>query len=606
MRWRILFWMLLVALGPLVIMAAQGYHCARQGIIASEEAHLHSVLQSREARLQAWIDQVHSDFRFLTVSPCVRGLCGMSADAPDAASCAEACNLFDDLRRGSPFYNDLVTYDSAWRPIVHSMAGACLLDHGDPGVAGGQSGAAHALAAEPATILPALHESLRTATGLVLSAPHLHIDAGLVMHVGQRVSHSNVGGPAYIVASLTASQRIDPILADRTGLGETGKAYLRLAQGSYLSAGEMLCAPSPVGPAAQAEGTQHAVDRYRDHRGVPVLGVAAALPALACTLVVEMDESEAFAWLTVLRDRAIVTGLITLLLVVLIAWRGARSLAQPLRELASVARRIASGHTEDRVGRLTGAEADEVGRAFNRMIDELDASQKRLAQAASLAAVGELSSRIVHEMRNPLSSIKLNLQALERKVAGDSAYAELAAIASSQVARLEKMLTELLGYGKPLQLSPREVRFAEIAGEVADLCRPEALEREVHLEVADQTGEARFLADPEQLRRALTNLVANAVQASPPGGQVVLAADVSEDEPGRVCITVADEGSGIAAPAKEHLFRPFFTTREEGTGLGLANVKKIAECHGGAVFARNRAEGGALFGILLPLGGMRT
>jgi signal transduction histidine kinase len=588
-RWRILFWMLLVALGPLVIMAAQGYHCARQGIIASQEAHLQSVLQSRETRLQAWLDQIHSDLGFLSVSPCVRGLCGMSAATSDPVCCAQACSLFDDLRSESSFYRDLVTYDSSWNPVVRS----------------GRAGELHA--GESVPILAALRESLQTATGPVLTPLHLHADGRLSMYAGQRVSDSHADRPAYIVASLAASARIDPILADRTGLGETGKAYLLLGEELYLDSGVLRRFPAMGGtsaPPAAADDARQLVGRYRDHLGVPVLGVATALRELAGVLVVEMAEGEAFAWLGVLRDRAIVTGLITLLLVILIASRGARALAQPLRELASVARRIAGGHTEDRVRRLAGAEADEVARAFNRMLDELAASHKRLAQAASLAAVGELSSSVVHEMRNPLSSIKLNLQALRRKVAGDPDHAELAEIASGQVARLERMLTELLGYGKPLQLNPREVRFATIAAEVIDLARPEVDERQVRLEVVDQTGDATVLADPEHLRRALINLVANAVQASVRGGRVVLTADVSEDAPGRMQITVADEGRGIEKVAEEHLFQPFFTTREEGTGLGLANVKKIAECHGGTAFARNRAGNGALFGILLPLGGV--
>ena len=629
LRWRILFWMLPVALGPLVIMAAQGYHCARQAVIASQEAHLRSVLESRRTRLEAWLAQVRSDFRFLEASPCLRGLCGATPASADPDCCAEACNLLNDLQRGSPSYDVLGTYDSEWRLLVWSSGGRCWPPQGAVAdreasrqpKAGGTEGAPEqgAIAEDEASRQhdspgvedaplppPALRENLRTSSELVLTSPQLRGDGRLIMDVGRRISPPEGAGPAYIVANLDVSRRIDPILQDRTGLGETGKAYLLTPGGRYTVAHEPRDASQPAvtRPLPQSiVGARSAVERYLDQGGIRVLGVSTHLSELDCTLVVEIDEGEAFAWLRVLRDRAIATGLVTLLLVLLIALRGARTLAQPLRALATVARRIASGHPEERVGPLEGEEAEEVSRAFNRMIDELDASHQRLLQAASLAAVGELSSSIVHEMRNPLSSIKMNLQALSRQVADDPPHAELAEIAAEQIARLEKMLSELLSYGKPLQLRPVGIPFAELARDVVDLARTEAEARGVELVVEDRAGVTTCAADREQIRRALTNLVINGVQASSRGGRVVLTAEIPSGMPDGVRISVTDQGRGIGGTPADQLFQPFFTTRQEGTGLGLANVKKIAECHGGSVFARNRPEGGACFGILLPRGG---
>jgi signal transduction histidine kinase len=189
---------------------------------------------------------------------------------------------------------------------------------------------------------------------------------------------------------------------------------------------------------------------------------------------------------------------------------------------------------------------------------------------------------------------------LRRRVAEDPTHAELAEIASEQVARLETMLTELLGYGKPLQLQPTEIRFADIAQDVIGLTRTEAEEGEVSVSVEDRTGGESIFADREQIRRALTNLVLNAVQASPRRGRVVLGAEPLTESTDQMRLFVTDEGRGIGSEEADRLFHPFFTTRDEGTGLGLANVKKIAECHGGRPFARNRPTGGALFGIDLP------
>ena len=590
LRWRILFWMLPVALGPLIIMAVQGYHCARQAVIASQEDHLCSVLISRQTRLQSWIEQVASDFRFMEVSPCLRGLCHGGESTHCATSCAEACNLLNDLKAGSPFYEFLGIYDAEWRRQVSSTGSDCHVHPDERVVAHGR-------------LLPAraLREQLAGSDGLVLIPPHICSGGRLIMHAGRRLTPAGAPGLAYIVADLEVSARIDPVLADRTGLGETGRAYLIIAEQLYFAPPDSAAVRLGGGLLASrfASGEMRVV-RYRSIAGAPVLGVATQIPQLASLLVVEIDEQEAFRWLGILRTRALLTGLLTLALVLLFAHGGARNLAAPLRELAAVARRIADGQVEERVGRLPGSEAQALAEAFNQMIDQLDATHRRLLQTAALAAVGELSSSVVHEMRNPLSSIKMNLQALSAKVAGDAMHTELAEIASEQVARVERMLAELLHYGKPLQLRPTALRFADVAREVIDLTRRDAQAKDLVIEVSDETHGMHLWADAEQLKRALTNLLENALQASPAGGRVELAARIRDG----VEISVADRGPGLPPEGVAQLFQPFFTTRDEGTGLGLANVKKIVECHGGAVFALNRPDGGARFGLRLPRGGL--
>jgi signal transduction histidine kinase len=268
-----------------------------------------------------------------------------------------------------------------------------------------------------------------------------------------------------------------------------------------------------------------------------------------------------------------------------------------------VSRRIAEGHHEERLGALPGAEAQDVGTAFNKMLDELAASYRRLSHAASLASVGELSSSVVHEMRNPLSSIKMNLRALREKVQGDAAYRELADIASNQVERLEHMLSDLLGYGKPLHLELTGVRFGDVARDVVDVMRPEAEKRAVSIRVQDHLEDTELKTDREQMRRALTNLVANAVQAAKLNGTVLVTGRIDAQAPERVAISVSDDGPGLSEAQMDKLFQPFFTTRDGGIGLGLANVKKIVDYHGGTVSAENRPEGGAVFTIYLPLKG---
>jgi signal transduction histidine kinase len=196
----------------------------------------------------------------------------------------------------------------------------------------------------------------------------------------------------------------------------------------------------------------------------------------------------------------------------------------------------------------------------------------------------------------------MNLQALQRKVKGDETYTELAEIALHQAARLEQMLSDLLGYGKPLELNISPVRFERLASDVVEMVRKDREEKNVTIEIRDRLRARGILADPEQLRRALTNLLTNAVQSVPPSGKVILSGGVRPGDPEMAEIAVADNGPGIPEAHSDKLFQPFFTAREGGTGLGLANVKKIVDLHGGEVGAGNRPEGGAVFTMTFKLG----
>jgi signal transduction histidine kinase len=345
------------------------------------------------------------------------------------------------------------------------------------------------------------------------------------------------------------------------------------------------------------------VFEYSDFRGEDVLGTAAAIPDLDWILVAEIDREEAFGWLSILRSRAVGTGIVTLALILILAVTFSNRLSKPMKRLANIAHRIADGHHGERLEPLEGKEAQEVGLAFNTMLDQLAASHARLQHAAALAAVGELSTSIVHEMRNPLSSVKMNLQALRRSVEDDNGYSELADIALDQTSRLEKMLTDLLNYGKPLSLDVKEVNFNELADDVVEVARKESEAKNVSLRIENGLKDVTLKADHEQLWRSLTNLVSNAVHAAPQDGSVTISGVLSPESDDWVAISVRDNGLGVDGALKETIFQPFYTTHDGGTGLGLANVKKIAEYHGGKGSVDNSEEGGAVFTLLLPLKG---
>lgn len=583
LRWKILFWMFLVAMGPLFIMAYQGYHCAREAIVKSEEAHLQSVLGSRKARFEAWLAGIKAEFQFLAIAPCVKGVCSNPSDDEERRCTEECCNLLDRLREKNPSFDSLWTFDKDWKVLI-TAAGS------DP---------------HGRDIPEDFRSKMIDGGKLVISSPLPLNEAGVKIFVGCSVEEPESCAAAHIVAAVNLSKTMEPILNDRSGLGKTGKVYLTSPEGRFLGASfDFLGLPEDKNtlPAEHFSTPSSGVLEYTDYLGNRVLGTAGEIPDLNWRVVVEIDENEAFSWLGTLKNHALITGAVTLGIVLFLAVRSAGRLSRPLRELAAVSRRIAEGRPEERVGSLEGTEAREVGRAFNKMLDELAASHRRLVHAASLAAVGELSSSIVHEIRNPLSSIKMNLQALQRKVESDAVHSELADIALDQVESLERMLSGLLNYGKPLKLKLERLSLQAICRDALEVVHKEEEEKGVLVEIENRLGDPFIIADSDQMRQVLVNLLVNAVQAAPSGGKVVVSAKPSPEEPGKVVISVCDNGPGIEESQREHLFKPFFTTREGGTGLGLANVKKIVDYHGGTVSAGNRPEGGAVFSIVLPRG----
>ncbi len=230
--------------------------------------------------------------------------------------------------------------------------------------------------------------------------------------------------------------------------------------------------------------------------------------------------------------------------------------------------------------------------------------ERALAQTASLARIGELTSSIAHEMRNPLSSINMNIKTIQQEL-GDAnpAFHELATIAQEQSRRLENMLNDLLNYGRPLTLQIRPTSFSALVEATFNAIARPRDEKKITIKVHDNLGDTLLEIDRELMIRALTNLVLNAIQWSPEESTIAIASRLSStiSAHDQAIIEVRDCGPGLDSSKSHRLFQPFMTSRPGGTGLGLANVRKIVEYHGGSVTGCNHAEGGALFTITIPI-----
>ena len=235
-------------------------------------------------------------------------------------------------------------------------------------------------------------------------------------------------------------------------------------------------------------------------------------------------------------------------------------------------------------------------------LTELAALQQQMQLKENLAALGELSAGIAHEFKNALATISGYAQMIRAEELGSEA-SDYADHILEQTRNITHVVTEFLKYARPLEISNEPVALQAVVERVIS----DIAEAKPAVQVRSEGAFGNVPGDEGLLRQALLNLVRNAAEAcaaATAGGQVLLAGElVRADDSGSQRIRILDNGPGIENDALGKLFRPFYTTKADGTGLGLAVVQKIIVQHGGQVEARNRPEGGAAFIVTLPLCG---
>ncbi len=243
------------------------------------------------------------------------------------------------------------------------------------------------------------------------------------------------------------------------------------------------------------------------------------------------------------------------------------------------------------------AAAEELAIA-NRRLVEAEASIRR---SERLAALGQLTAGLAHELRNPLGTIKAASELLEshRRAMPDVA-AEIAGYISSEVDRTNSLITRFLDFAKPVQLRTAPVDLNHLADLAIEHLAREDPSRHFNVHRNYEPGLPPVLGDEELLERILFNLIQNAIQASPPGAVVTVK---TRHEQGWVEAAILDRGAGIHAEDQERIFNPFFTTKVGGVGLGLAVSSKIADEHGGAIRVESVPGRGSTFFLRLPVAG---
>lgn len=254
------------------------------------------------------------------------------------------------------------------------------------------------------------------------------------------------------------------------------------------------------------------------------------------------------------------------------------------------------------------AKRDEMARtqeAAERLAESnrnLRAMQASLRRSERLAALGQLTAGLAHELRNPLGTIKASAEMLTKETTRSrpAVMSEMAGYIGSEVDRMNGLISSFLDFAKPLQVRPAISRLEPVLEDVLRQQNELAKSRDVRVSLEMNGAGPAFAFDPDLLKSAISNLVENAVQASAPGQTVEVRADTTEDQ---VLIFVTDHGEGIQPQHLENIFNPFFTTKPQGVGLGLAIVAKIVDEHKGRINVFSEPGAGTRFEMTLPLDG---
>jgi signal transduction histidine kinase len=276
-----------------------------------------------------------------------------------------------------------------------------------------------------------------------------------------------------------------------------------------------------------------------------------------------------------------------------------RRLSDSVEVLASATHAVAAGDLDRRVSQEGDDEVGHVGRAFNAMTESLRTTVRQLSQREALVAVGEFASSLAHEVRNPLTSIRIDLQRVEEKLPDDSPLRLQLGRALREVQRLDKTVSGAL----------RIARSGSVALEPLDLRVPLKRAIEVATPMFEQSGGAlnrvelgtiplRVRGDEAALEQLFLNILLNSAQALGPQGQAGVTVST---ENGSAKIDIWDSGQGILPERLEKVFDPFFSTKRDGTGLGLAVARQIVTAHAGSIEIDSAVDSGTTVTIKFSL-----
>lgn len=593
---------LALALVPLGLIGSYAIHTTEQIIVDLVLRQLENAAVDRAGLLERWLGERRADMQVIAGTALIETL--------DPVRMAP---YLDRIQDNYGVYKDFTVIDAAGAPVysTQGLEGNSAIGRGYP----------------PGPPPERLHFS---------NIDYLPAEEESTFHIVAPIQRE--GKLIGAVYGMVGTRKIiDSIL--NISLGVTGECYLVDRNGTFLVHKE----PHRIlkENISQSESFKNIFDRpgprqaYMDYRGIAVLGRFQQVAGTDWFLVVEQDRDEAFASVDALRRYLYGTVLLGISSAFLLTWIIARHVIRPIRTLARSADSLADAQSA--LTPLETGRRDEIGvlcRAFENMAFKVRQRQDTLEQEVTLkeaalketdltlrqikiiaersekfAAIGRLGAALAHDIRTPLTSIKLFLESVQAEIQISDEYEEDFAMAMGQIRRIEAAVNRLLDFTKPQELVIAPIAIDRLLAEVVFMVRPMANKQDCTLEIRTEAHLPVIAGDKRFIEEALVNLLINSLEAMNGQGADHITVTAAVDHcdthgpPGPcVRIDVADNGEGIRPEHMALLFEPFFTTKSSGTGLGLPLVHHTVKRHGGHVRVRSESPGpGTVFSIYLPL-----
>ncbi len=395
---------------------------------------------------------------------------------------------------------------------------------------------------------------------------------------------------------------------DRIRIGEHGYAMVVARNGQLVAHGNpdkkglvasgRNMADHPLVRALRSStGEAPVSSEYDDEDNRHQLGVAARITPLGWTMIVEQPTDEAYGTATRLQRQLFAAIAVALFAIGAAGYFFGRSFIRPILALKAATQTVASGHFEERVDIRTGDEFSDLGTAFNTMADKLIELQENVKRQERQAVIGRMVAGLVHDLSHPIQNLGNSSRLIVRDDLDSDSRQSIRATIERELDNLKRFMDDLRNVVKP---RPVERFPLEVNRSIADIIDGLRLDGErvgvtVQAEYAADT--LVIEGDRFALSRVYRNLITNAIQATPPGGRVLV---TTARDGGHVQIRVADTGSGIAAERLKAIFDDFVTTKRRGLGLGLAITKRIVEQLGGTIAVESELGRGTAFTMRFP------
>ena len=352
------------------------------------------------------------------------------------------------------------------------------------------------------------------------------------------------------------------------------------------------------------KGEEKAIQKVLTNRRSPFLLIARPLslpayPRKDMILCIVSPLTDVLDVKSKIANRMFLIGFFGLLLTLLFGYIISRSVTRPIKDLVVVTGNIANGNFENKAPLPPVEEIKMLASSINSMTDRLRKYEKQVVRSSQLAAAGKVTAAMAHEIRNPLSSIKMMTQLLRNRLMPKPENTKIIESLLEEIGRVERIVKDLTDLMRPSELSLDIQHINALIEEILAVIEP----RLSHRKISVKKNLAHLLPviriDKDKIKQVIWNLLLNAMDSMPDGG-VIKVISRENRSAHKLEVVIKDEGDGINKGAMDNIFAHFFTTKPEGLGLGLSTSREIVESHKGSLTVENMEEKGVRATISLP------